>query len=53
MKCAGHMSGMGEWEGTYRILVGKPAGNRPLGRHTRVQKDNINPLNTELNPICQ
>jgi hypothetical protein len=42
MKRAGRMSlMMGEWEGTYRILVGKPAGKRPLGRRNRVQEDNI------------
>ena len=37
----GRMSRVGEWEGTYRILVGKPAVKRPLGRDNRVQEDNI------------
>jgi len=32
----GRMSRVGEWEGTYRILVGKPAVKRPLGRDNRV-----------------
>ena len=41
MKCAGHMSRMGDWEGIYRILVEKPTGKRPLGRHSRVYEDNI------------
>ena len=26
----------------YRILVGKPEGKRPLGRHSRRWEDNIN-----------
>jgi hypothetical protein len=31
------------WEkrNAYRILVGKPEGNRPLGRHRRRWEDNI------------
>jgi hypothetical protein len=32
---------MGEGRGVYRILVGKPEGNRQLGRPRRRQKDNI------------
>jgi hypothetical protein len=36
----------------YRVLVGKPDGKRPLGRPRRRWDDNINPLNSELNPIC-
>jgi len=32
---------MGDWEGIYRILVEKPTGKRPLGRHSRVYEDNI------------
>jgi len=27
-----HVAHMGEWRGVYRILVGKPEGNSPLGR---------------------
>jgi hypothetical protein len=26
----------------YRVLVGKPEGKRPLGKHTRRWEDNIN-----------
>jgi hypothetical protein len=32
---------MGERRGTYRILVGRPEGRRPLGRPTRRWEDNI------------
>jgi hypothetical protein len=32
---------MGKRRGVYRVLVGKPEGMRPLGRHTHRWKDNI------------
>jgi hypothetical protein len=32
---------MGERRGTYRVLVGKPEGRRPLGRPRRRWEDNI------------
>jgi hypothetical protein len=32
---------MGEGRGVYRVLVGKPEGNRPLGRPSRKWEDNI------------
>jgi len=32
---------MGEGRGVHRILVGKPEGNRPLGRPRRRWEDNI------------
>jgi hypothetical protein len=32
---------MGERRGTYRILVEKPEGKRPLGRPRRRREDNI------------
>jgi hypothetical protein len=32
MRWAGHVARMGEKRNTYRILVGKPEGKRPLGR---------------------
>ena len=35
------MARMGEGREMYRILVGKPEGNRPLGRPRRRWKDNI------------
>jgi len=43
---------MGERRDVYRVLVGKPEGKRPLGRPRRRWQCNINPLNSELNPIC-
>ena len=32
---------MGERRGVYRVLVGKPEGNRPLGRARRRWEDDI------------
>jgi hypothetical protein len=32
---------MGEGRGVYRVLVGKPEGNRPLGRLRRRWVDNV------------
>jgi hypothetical protein len=34
---------MGESRGVYSVLVGKPEGNRPIGRHrhTSIWEDNI------------
>ena len=32
---------MGESRGIYRVLVGKPEGKRPFGRHQRRWEDNI------------
>jgi hypothetical protein len=41
LRWAGHMACMGKRRGVYRVLVGKPEGNRPLGRPRRGWKDNI------------
>jgi hypothetical protein len=41
MRWAGHVARMGEEMNAYRILVGKPEGKRPLGRHRRMWEDNI------------
>jgi len=41
MRWAGHVARMGEERGVYRVLVGKPEGNRPLGRSRRRWVDNI------------
>jgi hypothetical protein len=41
MGWAGHVIQMGEKRNTYRLLVGKPEGNRPLGRPRRRWVDNI------------
>jgi hypothetical protein len=41
MRCMGHVTGMGEGRGVYRILVGRAEGKRPLGRPRRRWEDNI------------
>jgi len=41
MRWAGHMACMGEERGMYRVLLVKPEGRRPLGRHRRRWVDNI------------
>jgi len=38
---AGHLTRMGENRGTYRVLVGKQEGKRPLGRSMRRLEDSI------------
>jgi hypothetical protein len=42
MRCAGHVARIGEKMNVCRILVGKPEGNRPLGRPRRRWVDIIN-----------
>ena len=42
MRQAGHVARMGARRRIYRILVGKPEINRPLGRPRRGWEDNIN-----------
>jgi hypothetical protein len=37
----GHVAGMGEGRGAYRILVGRPEGRRSLGRPKRTWEDII------------
>jgi hypothetical protein len=41
IRWAGHVTRMGEKGNTYRLLVGKPEGKRPLGRPRRRWVDNI------------
>jgi len=41
MRWAGHVVRMGEGRGTYRVLVGKPEGKRPMGRPRHRWEDNI------------
>jgi hypothetical protein len=41
MRWAGHVAGMGENRNSYRLLMGKPEGKRPLGRPRRRWVDNI------------
>jgi hypothetical protein len=48
MRLEGHVSRIGVKKNTYRILVGKPEGNRPLGRHRHRWEDNIKMNLTEV-----
>jgi len=41
IRWAWHAARIGEKIGVYRVLVGKPEGKRPLGRHRRKWEDNI------------
>jgi hypothetical protein len=41
MRWAGHVARMGEKRNTFRLLVGKPEGKRPLGRPIYRWVDNI------------
>ena len=41
MRWAGHVARMDEERRVYRFLVGKPEGDRPLGRTRRRWVDNI------------
>jgi hypothetical protein len=41
MRWAGHVARMEEDRGVYRVLVGKPEGNRPLRRPRHRWEDNI------------
>jgi len=41
MRWAGHVPCMGKRRGIYRVLVGKPAGKRPLGRPRHRWEDNV------------
>jgi hypothetical protein len=41
MKWAGHVARMGEWKGSYRVLVGRPEGKIPLAKPKRRREDNI------------
>jgi hypothetical protein len=41
MRWVGHVARMGERRGACRILVGRPEGRRPLGRHRRSREDNM------------
>jgi hypothetical protein len=41
MRWAGHVARMGEGRGTYKVLVRRPEGKRPLGRPRHRWEDNI------------
>ena len=42
MRWTGHVARIGERRGTYRLLVRKPEGKRPLGRPRHRWDDDIN-----------
>jgi len=52
MRWAGHVARMGERRDVYRVLVGKPEGRRPLGRHRCRREDNIKMDFQELRCGC-
>ena len=41
LRWAGHVARMEEGRSAFKILTGKPTGNRPLGRPRRRWEDNI------------
>jgi len=41
MRSVGHVARMGERRGVYRVLMGNPEGNRPLGRPRSRWEDSI------------
>ena len=41
MRWAGHVARKEQSRSTYRVLVGKSEGNRPLGRPRRTWEDNV------------
>ena len=41
MRYVGHLAGMGDMRGAYRVFVGRLDGKRPLGRPRRRYKHNI------------
>jgi hypothetical protein len=48
----GACSTYGDRRGVYRVLVGKPEGQRPLGRPRRRWEDNINMDLQEVGCVC-
>jgi hypothetical protein len=49
MRWVRHVALKGDSRGAYRILVGKPEGRRPLGRHRLRWEDNIK---VDLTNVC-
>jgi hypothetical protein len=41
MRQTGHVACMGDKSGAYRVLIRKPEGKRPLGRHGRRWQNSI------------
>ena len=52
MRWAGHLARMEEGRGVHKVLVGKPEGNRPLGRPRRRWEDNIKMDLEEVGRSC-
>jgi len=52
MRWAGHVAHMGDRRGLYSVLVGKPEGERPLGRPRRRYEDNIKMNLQEVGGDC-
>ena len=48
LRWAGHVAGMEQFRNAYRVLVGKPESERPLGRPRRRWEDNIEMNLTEM-----
>jgi hypothetical protein len=42
MRWVGHAARIEQMENTYKSLVGRPEGTKPLGRHRHNEKCNIN-----------
>jgi hypothetical protein len=49
---AGHVARLGEEKGVHRVLVGKPEGKKPVGRHRRRWVDNIKMGLQEVGGSC-
>ena len=42
LRCAGHVTRMGNERGAWKLLVGKPEGKRPVGRPRMRWENNVN-----------
>jgi hypothetical protein len=53
MRWTGHVARMGEKRNVYRLLVGRPEGNRPLGRPRRswIDTNKMDLLEIEVNVV--
>jgi hypothetical protein len=53
MRWAGHVAGMGEERGVFRVVVGKPEGKSPMGKTRRGWEDNIKMDFQEVGVECR
>jgi hypothetical protein len=53
LRWAGYVARMGEGRGVYRVLVGKPEGNSPLGRPRRRWEHNVRIYLQEVGCRCE